>query len=557
MAATAGDYTAENLSIILELADVEDINSPNDMLIAANRDKMFNLLTNVRGLVETLETLQKPALSLLAKDFKEIMIERIRFVRERFIDVQGESKWQDFRESNLGTVLLELNAAEDDKYYYILDVLFTQGILTLITDPYFADLKAKEYNFQKPGREPARTSITFQLTGTRTRDVIIPVGTAVTTNESTATFYTEVAATIPAGSLRVVVPAANAREITQEISTNGEPNQLHILTDRPIIPSSLRVAKGSTQWDSVPNFFKSRSDSEEFVYQLNDDETVNALFGDGKNGKIPTGIFIATYLIGGGSAANSIQRNKLVRLLGKLQDTLGDPVTNLSVFNAEAPSGGQDAPTLEDYKQAIQAHARSLGRSITLVDYEDNALTVPGVQRAFAVDRPMAINQSLGLSIPSDDVLLFIVPDTVDTLSTTLIEEIQQSFLSKFPGISTATVQPELALYQTIDIAGTVAFADNSNWSAAMSTIRNAIADYFSYTKLDSDGSFVQDWGFRKSTLAKSKIIALIESYAILGVISVNLTTPTTDVTIDSIKIPKLGSVSGLIAVDKLGNTLG
>ncbi len=557
--ATAGDTLAENLAEILRLAGLDAVVAPDDVITPENRTKMFGLLTYVLALTYVLDNLEKPTLNLLSKDFREILVERIKFIRERFVDQNGEPLWQDFRETNLGTVLLELNSGEDEKFYFIVDRVFTESILDFVSDRFFLGLKAKEYDYKFRGNEAASVILTFVLSVPKLLDVVIPQDTQVATATGDTTFFTVDELRIPAGGVRGSISAINGAPVPQTITTNGAPKQIFILTSSPVIPSSVVVApSGGLPWDSRDSLFRSRSDSTHYVIRLEPNQSSSVLFGDGKNGQIPTGIFSINYRTGGGSAANDLQRNTITELLTQVSDSLGGTIasSDIQVFNNESPVGGVDIETIAEAKRNIKIHNRSLERSITLSDFEDNAVTIPGVQRAFAIDRPFSLREELDVIIGGDDVQLLIVPDTPDELSAELTTIIQQAFVSDFPPISTAIVIPTLALFEVIDIEGQVTFAVNSNFSLAMFSIRQALEEFFSFSRKDNDGTFTIDWGFRKNKFSKSKIISVIEGFTDLGVVGVNLTVPLFDVPIDKIKIPRLGATDNLIAIDTEGNVL-
>ncbi len=554
--ATAGDFLADNLTSIFDLANLEDIDGPDAMLIPQNREKMFDFLVEVRGLVDVLRTIEKPTLDLLAKDFKELLIERIKIVRDKFQDPEGNPIWQDFRESNLGTILLEIGAAEDDKFYLILDRLFTENILDFISDFFFLAIKAREYDYQIKGREAARVPITFVLGAPRGVNVIIPIETSIEDLTGQSPFFTVDEVTIPAGGLRATTEAINAALVELEVDANGEKNQEFILSQPPVIPSSITVISAGTIWETKKNLFKSRSDDDHYVWRVNENQTVTIRFGDGKNGRIPLGRFEITYRTGGGTLANQLQRGTITEIQTDIKDEVDEVVNNITAFNPEAPSGGRDQETINEAKRNIKVHNRSLERSITLSDFEDNAVTISGILRAFAVDRPLSLREDFDLIVGGDDVQLFVVPESIDILSDDQIAAIQQSFIQEFPPISTAAVIPTLALYELIDFEGVVTFSANANFTLAMFSIRQAIQEFFDYTRTENDGSFTLDWGFRKEKFSRSKVVAVIENFTDLGVLGVELTEPSGDVVIDPIKIPRLGNLDNLTAIDVEGNVL-
>jgi hypothetical protein len=56
--------------------------------------------------------------------------------------------------------------------------------------------------------------------------------------------------------------------------------------------------------------------------------------------------------------------------------------------------------------------------------------------------------------------------------------------------------------------------------------------------------------------IALSKIIAVVERFQSMGVLKVEITNPSDDLAVEVLQIPRLKTVSGLIAVDKNGVAL-
>src|SRR5690606_18172873 len=100
-------------------------------------------------------------------------------------------------------------------------------------------------------------------------------------------------------------------------------------------------------------------------------------FGDGVHGaRLPNGRenVLARYRKGVGSGGNVAA--------GQLSQLLTRPLGLVGVTNPVPASGGVDPDGIEESRTQIPRGVRTLGRAVSLRDYEDFALAFPGIARA-------------------------------------------------------------------------------------------------------------------------------------------------------------------------------
>lgn len=142
--------------------------------------------------------------------------------------------------------------------------------------------------------------------------------------------------------------------------------------------STLEVRVNGLLWKEVPSFFGTAPATEVYIVRQNDDEESIVTFGDGVRGaRLPSGVenVLATYRFGAGAAkppANAITQ-------------LARPVEGLRrVLNPVAAGGGADADQPADIRKNASTSSLTLGRAVSLLDFEALAREFGGVLNARA-----------------------------------------------------------------------------------------------------------------------------------------------------------------------------
>jgi sugar lactone lactonase YvrE len=188
------------------------------------------------------------------------------------------------------------------------------------------------------------------------------------------------------------VASATNGETTNEILGNGDATNSALeftlrqspltyvssaLASGPV--SSLQVWVNNLLWSEVPNFLNSGPTDRAFVTSVNADGTVNVEFGNGvTGGRPPTGSMNirAVYRKGIGSAGNVAT--------GQLSLPLDRPQGLKTVTNPQPASGGADPDTAADVRVSAPLQVQTFGRVVSLEDYQNFALTYPGISKALA-----------------------------------------------------------------------------------------------------------------------------------------------------------------------------
>jgi hypothetical protein len=186
--------------------------------------------------------------------------------------------------------------------------------------------------------------------------------------------------------------AATHGETTQEILGSGDATNPALefqLKQSPLtyvsavnasgVQSTLRVRVNNLLWNEVPNFLDSAPADRAYVTDPNSTGGPNVQFGNGIGGsRTPTGQsnIQALYRVGIGLAG--------LIAAGQLTQALDRPQGLQSVTNPAAATGGADPATPLEARESAPLPTLTLSRVVSLEDYQNFALNIPGISLALA-----------------------------------------------------------------------------------------------------------------------------------------------------------------------------
>ena len=143
--------------------------------------------------------------------------------------------------------------------------------------------------------------------------------------------------------------------------------------------STLEIQVNDVRWHEVPSLYEHGPNESIYVTRIQDDGRTVVQFGDGVTGaRLPTGQdnVRATYRRGIGYVAN-MKRGQLSLLMTR-------PAGLKDAMNPEAFSGGDNMESQDSARRNAPMKVVSLGRLVSLQDYEDFARTFAHVTKALA-----------------------------------------------------------------------------------------------------------------------------------------------------------------------------
>jgi hypothetical protein len=143
--------------------------------------------------------------------------------------------------------------------------------------------------------------------------------------------------------------------------------------------AELTVRVAEVRWSERRTLYGSSPSDKVYALFLDEKARLSAGFGDGIAGaRLPSGVnnVRATYRKGLGSAGN-VAAESLSQLVSR-------PLGLKSVANPLAAEGGTDPETEHMARRTIPLTTRTLGRAVSVLDYEDFARAFPGIAKAQA-----------------------------------------------------------------------------------------------------------------------------------------------------------------------------
>ncbi|MCP4308644.1 MAG: hypothetical protein GY788_27980 [bacterium] len=167
------------------------------------------------------------------------------------------------------------------------------------------------------------------------------------------------------------------------------------------VRAALVVRVDDRIYEEVSTLVDSESYDAHYTTEMTEDGHVRIRFGDGMLGRrLPTGRsnVKAEYRTGTGAAGNNLPPGSLEKPVKPhpLVDAVHQPI---------ATSGGQDMQDLAGIRANAPTHLRTLGRGVSLADFEHLARNQPGIwhAKAFHVPRPGDRRENVELAVvPAD-----------------------------------------------------------------------------------------------------------------------------------------------------------
>lgn len=248
-----------------------------------------------------------------------------------------------------------------------------------------------------------------------------------------------------------VVMATHGQSVSEVMGSGSAstPNQSFTLKQSPLTyvqaatangrQSTLEVQVNGVKWQEVPTLYQQKPPASVFSTANQWDTTTDVLFGDGVEGAtLPTGQnnLQANYRIGSGADGNVDA--------GTLSTLMDRPLGVSGVTNPQSATGGQDAQSIDDIRTNAPQTVMTLGRAVSIADYQSYASTFSGISKAYAIWIPSGPARGVYLTVAGVDGEALTEPNpTLDFLVSSLkkfgnplIPVIAKSFLETLFGLS-------------------------------------------------------------------------------------------------------------------------
>lgn len=205
-----------------------------------------------------------------------------------------------------------------------------------------------------------------------------------------------------------VGPATAGSQVTELLGSGSAatPNQTFTLKQSPLTytssptpggsVSTLTVRANGAAWTGVQTLYNQPPTAQVYATVNQPGGTAQVVFGDGVEGAtLPTGSnnIQASYSVGTGSAGN-VQAGAITTLVDR-------PVGVSGVTNPQPASGGQDPQSIGQIRSNAPLSVLTLGRAVSLTDYQNFASSFAGIGEASAIWIPEGAYRGVFITVAS------------------------------------------------------------------------------------------------------------------------------------------------------------
>lgn len=402
-------------------------------------------------------------------------------------------EWTDRNSSDFMNALIDLWAYSADVMHYYIDRAAGEAFLPTATQRESVLAFANLYDYAPaPIRGAQATVSVFNSTAA---SVTLPAYSQFsgTYNGSTFLFYNSTSyICLPDSTSQITVKEGSyyknqsMTSSSGSTTSDGSASQRFRLFHKNVDIQSIKVkvnegVEGSPEeWTRVSYLSTATSSDSVFTTNVAADGTVYVQFGNGVNGRIPPVKLTITvdYAVCTGSLGN-VPANTIRAIQASL--------TGLRVTSSSAAVGGIDPEDINTMKLSIPKSLRTQGRAVTLTDFADIALSVPGVFKSVAKYEPGAGTAgSVSIYVaPYSGTYLTDGPGvttltvTQDTRVAVYNEVVPRMML----GVGTVSI-PQTVTLTPIYVSMDVYVKDNYVQSLVQSAVEAAVDTLFSFEKV-------------------------------------------------------------------------
>ena len=445
-------------------------------------------------------------------------------------------EWTSRDNSDFGMLMVDLWAYMGDVLHYYVDRAAREAFLNTATQRESILAIASLLDYIPSGRRPSTASITLNASNSAATDanpILIPKNTrfvaqplletadsVIFTSNTPIGFNTTGAAvtgyTMYPKATPVSLGLTEGEVFTESFTSNGQITQRYTLSVTGVVETSVTVsvAEGiggsSVQYSRISRFIDATNSDKVFITQLASDDSTTVVFGNNVYGKIPTtnAVVTITYRRSRGAAGN-VDAGAITEF-ESLTNIYGPPYDGITITpNTNRALGGVDSESIISLQANIPASFRSQDRAVSIQDYEDLVLRVPGIVKAKAsvvtgatAKTGYITNKSLSASVATlttsaahgltvgETIAIFNVDDTFDgtyvvktgSTGTTLKYDLNSASVASASVSSSATYEnAQVKVYALIDQStydGTLAVSPTTSPLSLPSSYRDSIYDY-------------------------------------------------------------------------------
>lgn len=320
-------------------------------------------------------------------------------------------EWTSRDQSDFGMLMVDLWAYMGDILHYYVDKAAQESFLSTATQRESILAIANLLDYVPTGRTPAHASISLVATNSAATDetpILMPKFTrflakplletaddVVFTSDKAIAFNSTGAAVsgyeVYQKGTSIELDLTEGEMYQESFTSDGRISQQYMLSTTGIVNSSIEVyvAEGANgaeiPYTQVTRLIEATNSDLVFSVTLSADDTSTIVFGNSVHGKIPTtnAVVRIVYRRSRGAAGN-VDVNA-IKEFESLNNIYGPPYDGVLITpNSTKAIGGTDSESITSLKTNIPASFRSQDRAVSIQDYIDLTLRVPGVVKATA-----------------------------------------------------------------------------------------------------------------------------------------------------------------------------
>ena len=356
------------------------------------------------------------------------------------------ANWNTRSPSDFGVMLVDLWAYMGDVLHFYVDRAAAETFIGTATQRESVVALANLLDYEPLPLDSSQATVTLVSTSAFTGPVVIPAYTSFVApnrdaNETTVYYVSTSSASMAASNSVVTIPVIEGTYVVDEEPTNvlgtfgnksnGASNQKFNLRYANVLKSNVEVNVFEGPIDtegnptSVPYRYVTRlvdvaSFEQVFTITETADNTTQIVFGNGVNGKIPeNGAAITVSYVRSVGAAGNIVSNRITSFAENTP-------TGVIVQSSTAAVGGYNQESIASMKANIPLLFRTQDRAVSLQDFKDLSLRIPGVVKATATNTGATVNlfpiefQSDYLNVANSNTLS--IPSTLATSTINYFE---------------------------------------------------------------------------------------------------------------------------------------
>lgn len=286
-------------------------------------------------------------------------------------------------ESEFAIVIIDLFCYIGDLLSYSIDIQAIETYLPTARQRKNVTKIVNLMNYKLENSKPSKVNLTLSIDDAIQNDIIIPAKTiCYTEGENSISFETDEICIIEAGETSTSAFSSQGLTKYETLGySNGDINQTYTILGTNIL-DGVEIYCGNEEYKEVNTFIASNYNSEHFMLDNSETNSVKIIFGNGLNAKIPpaNSRILAIYRVGSGIDGN-VGANTITKIKGQISDSENNLI-NVKVNNEFNATNGKDIESIESAKIHAPAQQYTLWRAVTEEDFEKLALTQKDISQS-------------------------------------------------------------------------------------------------------------------------------------------------------------------------------